>query len=138
MHETNHRTPRGIEIPAHAITWQFDRAGGPGGQHVNKTSSKATLRIDITGLDVDDTVRQRLAAALGDTLTVTDATTPSQWRNRQQCLRRACEELDRAAAPPPAVRTPTRPSRASNSRRLTAKRHRAERLRGRTQHDDGR
>lgn len=136
MHETNHRTPRGIAIPAHAMTWQFERAGGPGGQHVNKTSSKATLHIEIAALEVGEVVQARLVAAFGDTLTVTDATTPSQWRNRQQSLRRACEELDRAAAPPPAPRTKTRPTRASNTRRLTAKRHRGERLRGRTQFDD--
>ena len=136
MHETNHRTPRGISIPAHAMTWQFDRAGGPGGQHVNKTSSKATLRIDIAALEADEVVTARLVAAFGDTLTVTDAATPSQWRNRQQSLRRACEELDRAAAPPPAARTKTRPTRASNTRRLTAKRHRGERLRDRTRFDD--
>jgi ribosome-associated protein len=136
MHETTHRTPRGIVIPAHAMTWQFDRAGGPGGQHVNKTSSRATLHIDIASLDADEVVAARLAVAFGHTLTVSDATTPSQWRNRQQTLRRACDELDRAAAPPPAQRTPTRPSRASNTRRLAAKRRRGDRLRGRSQFDD--
>ena len=34
-------------IPAHAIRWQFSRSQGPGGQHVNKTNSRAELRIDI-------------------------------------------------------------------------------------------
>ena len=141
MHDTNHRTARGIIIPAQAITWQFDRASGPGGQHVNKTSSKATLQIDIASLDFSglgagDAVRARLVAAFGATLTITESTSRSQWRNRQMCLQRASDELDRASAPPAAPRRPTRPTRASDTRRLTAKRHRGQRLRDRSRHDD--
>lgn len=136
MHETNHRTPRGIAIPLQAITWQFDRASGPGGQHVNKTSSKATILVDIASLDVDDTIRARLVGAFGDTLVVSESTHRSQWRNRQLALQRVCADLDRAAAPPPAPRTATRPTRGSNTRRLTAKRHRGQRLRDRNQIDD--
>ncbi len=136
MHDTNHRTSRGIVVPAHAITWQFDRASGPGGQHVNKTSSKVTLQIDLQAVEASELVHERLIAALGPTVTVTESTSRSQWRNRQLSLQRALDEIDRASAPPAPPRRPTRPTRASNVRRLTAKRERSQRLRDRNQHGD--
>jgi len=41
--------PRRIVIPPEALEWQFARSAGPGGQHVNRTSSKAVLRFDVVG-----------------------------------------------------------------------------------------
>ena len=35
-----------VVIPPEALEWQFARSSGPGGQHVNRTSSKALLRFD--------------------------------------------------------------------------------------------
>lgn len=136
MDDQHHRTARGIVIPPHALTWQFDRASGPGGQHVNKTSSKATLHVDIAALEATEAMRSRLTAAFGDTLTITESTSRSQWRNRQLCLQRAADELDRAGAPPAPPRRPTRPTKASTARRIQAKRVRGERLRDRRQRDD--
>ena len=40
---------RRIVIPADSLEWQFARSAGPGGQHVNRTSSKAVLRFQATG-----------------------------------------------------------------------------------------
>jgi len=131
MVDTSHRSARGIVVPAHAISWQFDRASGPGGQHVNKTSSKVTLHIELAAIEASQPVRERLEAAFGATLTITESSSRSQWRNRQLGLQRALEEIDRASAPPAPPRRPTRPSRAANVRRLTAKRERSQRLRER-------
>jgi len=136
VHDATHRTARGIVVPAQALTWQFDRASGPGGQHVNKTSSKVTLHIDLGLVEARDDVRDRLLATLGATLTVTESSSRSQWRNRQLSLQRALDEIDRVSVPPPASRRPTRPTRASNARRLTAKRERSQRLRDRNQLGD--
>ena len=54
-------------IPAHAIHWQFSRSQGPGGQHVNKTNSRAELRIDIQQTDfLSPAVARRLRTEAGN------------------------------------------------------------------------
>ena len=44
------RTPGGLVVPAAALDWSFARSGGPGGQHVNTTSSKVTLTIAVSAV----------------------------------------------------------------------------------------
>ncbi|NBW86499.1 MAG: hypothetical protein EBR23_06645, partial [Planctomycetia bacterium] len=54
---------REVVIPAQALEWQFARSGGPGGQHVNRTSSKAQLRFDLLHCPhLPEDVRQRVLA----------------------------------------------------------------------------
>jgi ribosome-associated protein len=116
------RTPGGILVPAHAVTWTFARSGGAGGQHVNKTSTKVTLAIAIDAVVTTTARAERLRVAFGDELRVTDQSTRSQSRNRQVCLDRAAEVLDAAARPPRAARKATKPSARANERRLDSKR----------------
>jgi ribosome-associated protein len=105
-----------------ALDWSFARSGGPGGQHVNTTSSKVTLTIAIAAVTGRPAALERVHAALGDTLRVTSQTHRSQWRNRQDCLTRAASLLDDAARPPDPARRATRPTRGAVERRLDAKR----------------
>jgi len=116
------RTPRGLVVPAHAMTWTFTRASGPGGQHVNKTSSKVTLTIDVDAVLGPPARLSRLRAELGDELRVTKQTSRSQWRNRQLCLEQAAAELDEASAPPDPVRRKSKPTKSAVERRLASKR----------------
>ena len=116
------RTPAGIVVPGHALAWTFARSGGPGGQHVNKTSTKVTLTIAIDDVVTSAARAERLRAAFGDELRVTDQSTRRQSRNRQACLDRVAELLDDAARPPRAARRATKPSRGANERRLDSKR----------------
>jgi ribosome-associated protein len=81
---------------------------GPGGQHRNKTASAVRLLHPSTGLTVTATERR------------------SQLQNRGMALRRLRDAL-RALSFVPRVRKPTRPSRGSKERRLSAKRHHARR-----------
>jgi len=61
---------RGIVIPAGALEWQFVRSSGPGGQHVNRTASKAVLRYDVRrAAHLPADVRLRLLAAVRSRLT---------------------------------------------------------------------
>jgi ribosome-associated protein len=125
------RTPGGLVVPAAALDWSFARSGGPGGQHVNTTSSKVTLTIAVAAVAGRAAALERLHDALGDTLRVTSQTHRSQWRNRQDCLTRAAALLDDAARPPDPMRRATRPTRGAVERRLDAKRRESHKKQGR-------
>ncbi|MBM3650649.1 MAG: aminoacyl-tRNA hydrolase [Alphaproteobacteria bacterium] len=105
----------------------FVRAAGPGGQHVNKTSSAVQLRFDVRrSPSLPDDVRRRLERLAGRRLTQDGVLVlmaqgeRSQKRNRQAVLERLVE-LVRAAARPPTPRKKTKPSKASKQRRLDEK-----------------
>lgn len=125
------RTSRGILIASTALHWSFARSSGAGGQHVNKTSTKATLTVAAQDLACSNAARHRIIAALGDTITVTSQTSRSQWQNRRNCLRQLSDMLDDAATPPPAPRKKTRPSRGAIERRLESKRRESAKKRDR-------
>ncbi len=116
------RTAGGLVVPEIAFAWSFTRSSGAGGQHVNKTSSKVTLEVDVDQVTGPPAAVERLRAALADGLRVTSQTTRSQWRNRQDCLQRAAELLDAGARPPLPARRRSRPTRGSVERRLAGKR----------------
>src|SRR5215475_13538340 len=110
-------TPGGIVLPAGAMTWRFSRGTGPGGQGVNTADSRVELVADLTALRASKTVRDRVRAALGDSVRIVAHAERSQLQNRQAALRRLAERVDRAARPV-RPRTPTRPTRASVRGRL--------------------
>jgi ribosome-associated protein len=113
------------------MQWGFARSGGAGGQNVNKTSTKASLTVVVADMECSNAARARIIAALGETVTVTNQTTRSQWQNRRNCLEQLAEILDKAAAPPPAKRKKTKPTRGSVERRLDSKRRDGEKKRDR-------
>lgn len=126
------RLAPGIWLPNEALTWSQSRSGGPGGQHVNRTESKAELRVRpaaIQGLPPDGRMRlERLAGSRltsdGELVLICDETR-SLGRNRDLLLERLCG-LVLEAAIPPRPRRPTRPGRGAIKRRLEAKSHRSE------------
>jgi ribosome-associated protein len=120
-----------IAIPDDEFTWSYVRAGGPGGQNVNKVSSKALLRWNAVGSpSVPDAVKSRLLAlnrkritAAGDLL-ITGQRFRDQERNRMDCLEKLADII-REAATLPKQRRATKPTRGSHRRRLAAKKHRS-------------
>ena len=125
------RTPGGLTVPDHALAWTFARSGGPGGQHVNTTSSKATLTVTVDAVSGPVAAVERLRLVLGPELRVTSQSNRSQWRNREECLSRVFALLDAAARPPAQARKPTKPKRGAVERRLEGKHRLAEKKRGR-------
>jgi ribosome-associated protein len=122
-----------ITIPDAELDWSYARSGGPGGQNVNKVSSKAVLRWAVaTSPSLPVHVRDRLIAlnrrrvtTTGDMI-LTSQRYRDQDRNRQDCLEKLAE-LVREAATLPKARRATRPTRGSKNRRLAAKKHQSAR-----------
>jgi ribosome-associated protein len=120
-----------ISIPDDEFDWTYARSGGPGGQNVNKVSSKAVLRWSVTSSpSLPAHVRDRLIAlnrrrvtTEGD-LIISSQKYRDQERNRQDCLAKLAE-LIRDAATLLKPRRATRPTRGSKVRRLASKRHRS-------------
>ncbi len=116
-----------ISIDPSEIQESFVRAAGPGGQHVNTTSSAVQLRFDVRrSPSLPEDVRQRLERLAGRRLTrdgvlvLVAQGERSQLRNREEALARLVE-LVREAARRPVPRVKTKVSRAAKRRRVDDK-----------------
>ena len=124
--------PARVTIPDHELDVSFTRSSGPGGQHVNTSSTKVELRFDVPGSQaLSDTQKERITEQLGSRLTsdgvliLTASEHRSQTRNREAVTGRFANLLGEALQPIKR-RRPTKPSRAARRRRVEAKRRRAE------------
>lgn len=110
------------------LRWSFARSGGPGGQNVNKVSTKAELRLSLSAVrrfGPDDRARLestagRFLTSAGDILVTADETR-SQADNRALCLTRL-KAIITTATTRPKTRKKTKPSRGAKERRLKEKR----------------
>jgi ribosome-associated protein len=120
------RLPFGI--PERELELSYSRSSGPGGQNVNKTATKATLRWDVRhSRALPDDVRERFVRAFAARLTRAGELVLHSQRHRDQarnaadCVAKLGEML-RAVARPPRARRATRPGRGAVERRLEHKR----------------
>lgn len=125
-----------VSIDEAELEWRFTPSGGPGGQHANRSATRAEVRFDIEGSpSLGDEHRARLLAKLGPSLVVSADDERSQLRNRNLAQQRLVERLA-AALHRPRKRRPTKPSRGAVERRITAKKQRSATKRMRRATDD--
>ncbi len=126
-----------ITIPAAELEMSFARSAGPGGQNVNKVSSKAVLRWNVTASpSLPDGVRRRFLQRFGTRvntageLVIAADEHREQSRNASACYERV-RQMILAVAAPPRRRIKTRPSRAAVERRIQTKQRTGEKKRQR-------
>lgn len=126
------RVSRRVTIPTSELTFRFTPSGGPGGQHANRSATRAELVWNVEessalGPRQRARVRRALARridAQGNLRLVSDARR-SQAQNRKEVVERLAK-LVSGALEVPKRRVPTRPSAAARERRVRAKRRRGE------------
>lgn len=120
-----------VKIPDSELSESFVRASGPGGQNVNKVASAVELRFDVANSpSLPDALRARMLARKDRRLTaegvlvIQASRFRDQARNRDDARERLVDIL-RAAMHVPKKRIATKPTRASQERRIQSKKKRA-------------
>ena len=127
-----------LSIPDDRLEVRFSRSGGPGGQNVNKVSSRAEVFLNLEGWnELPWYAREKLEAREGKrisregVLRMVCQDSRDQATNRETCLEKLVALIRECLERPP-PRHATKPSRASRQRRVAAKRHRSDIKRMRT------
>ena len=120
-----------LRIPLDELGWRFTPSGGPGGQHANRSNTRAEVRFDVEASpSLGPRQRARLVERLGPVVRVTVDAERSQLRNRALALDRLADRLH-AALRVETPRRPTAPTAAARRRRVEAKRRVGEKKRQR-------
>ena len=120
-----------LAIPLDEVSVRASRSSGPGGQHANVTASRIEASFDVAASGaLTEAQKARLTARCGPVVRAIAQDARSQARNRALALERLAGRIARALEVP-RTRRPTKPTRASRTRRLDAKRRASERKRDR-------
>ena len=129
-------------IPPAELRFRTARSGGPGGQHVNKTSTKVAVLWNVARSEsLSEAQRERLLAKLSNridargVLRITSTDSRSQFQNREAAVDRI-NEIVRKALRVPKPRKKTRPPKRAVEGRLAEKKKRAEKKESRRKVDD--
>lgn len=117
----DHLIVKDMVIPADEVEETFHTSGGPGGQHANRTETAVRLRFRVRDSSLPADIKDRLVARLGEVVEVSAGDERSQARNRELARERLVEKLE-AGMRSEKSRRRTKPTRASQTRRLEKKR----------------
>jgi ribosome-associated protein len=126
-----------LRIPEAELRLSFARSGGPGGQNVNKVSSKAVLHFDVVASpSLPPDVRQRFLERFRSRITTAGEIVihSDEFRDQPKNIAAGYEKLRQmilAVLKPPKKRRATKPTRGSKVRRLSEKKARSDVKRGR-------
>jgi ribosome-associated protein len=118
-------------IPDSELSWTFSPSGGPGGQHANRSHTRAEVRFDLAqSPSIPEPLKEHMFRRLGKravdgVVIVSSDETRSQTQNRRIAAERLAALLNESAHRP-RRRRPTRPTASSRERRLDQKRRRSE------------
>lgn len=121
-----------IIIPGNELALQASLSGGPGGQHVNKTHSRVTLRWHLESSQaLSDRQRRYLCKRIANRITkagfiVVHCDAYRQQRRNIQAARQQLRDLITTGLQQPKKRRPTRPTRAARRKRVESKKKRGE------------
>jgi ribosome-associated protein len=131
-----------VVIPVAELTWSAVRASGPGGQNVNKVSSKVVLVFDLErSQSLSNAEKTRLVAIAGNAVDnagaihITSQKTRDQNRNLEDAREKLADMIRRALVVP-VPRRKTKPTRGSQRRRLDEKRKDSDKKKERQRRDD--
>ena len=120
-----------LRLPLSELEFRASRSGGPGGQHVNTSSTRVEVWWDVAASPtLTDEQRSRLLGRLesrldsAGRLRLVSSSSRSQLRNREEVTERLCDVVARALEVPK-PRKRTKPSRAARAARLESKRRRS-------------
>ena len=120
-----------IRIPYSDLRFRYSRSGGPGGQNVNKLSTRVELFFDVNLSSLDDKTKANLKSLLGSkldssgTLHIVSQESRSQWKNKQDVVEKFISLLQKITRPVK-QRRPTTATRSSTTERLARKKGRGE------------
>lgn len=133
----------GVKIAEAELSFRFARSGGPGGQNVNKVSTRVELLFNVMDSpSLDEAQKRRVLTALrsridsSGVLRIVSDESRSQWRNREEAIKKFAHAL-RSALAVRKKRVRTKPSASSREGRIKKKKVRGEtkKLRGRISPD---
>ena len=125
-----------VESIRSEVAFRFSRSSGPGGQHAQKSSTRAEALFDVVeSAGLTEAERRRVLDKLGPVVRSVAQDERSQLRNRELATDRIIEQL-REATHVRRTRRATKPSKASQERRLDEKRRRGQTKRLRHDTDD--
>ena len=121
-----------LKIPSRELKWRFSRSSGPGGQKVNKTDSRVEIIFNIEESKVlndyqKKVIMQKLKNKLvNNSICIAVQDQRNQSLNRQLAMVRISSLIRDSLKSPPKVRKATKPSKASQNKRIDSKKKRGE------------